>query len=73
MGSLSHIFVSILVVVLCLIVLYAVSSSFRRMVDEFVEGCGVVILIVLCFVFPPLIVPVLIWWILNIFFDDDDD
>ncbi len=69
----NFIFFSI-VVVLCLIVLYAVSSSFRRMVNKFFEGClGVVILIVLCAVFPPFTVLVLIWLIWYIFFGDDDD
>ncbi len=70
------------VVLLCLIGLFlllcVVSSSFRRMIGEFFEGClniivGVCIIVPLCIAYPRLIIFVIIGLVCYAIFDDDDD
>ncbi|MFP5953225.1 hypothetical protein ACLGAH_06645 [Helicobacter pylori] len=65
------------VVLLCLIGLFlllcVVSSSFRRMIGEFFEGCFTAVFIVgICIAFPPFTIAVIIYLIWTCCDDDDD-
>ncbi|MGL2725689.1 hypothetical protein ACQJ71_03795 [Helicobacter pylori] len=73
----AHFIFSVAVVLLWLVGLFlllcVVSSSFRRMIGEFFEGCFTAVFIVgICIAFPPFTIAVIIYLIWTCCDDDDD-